>query len=363
LLTNHLSEGKPSLGWHAFFEHQLKSIAADGNMTLARVVEAQREAFLVDDGRSERWCTLSGRLRHELLRPIDLPAVGDFVLVRATPGADTGQITRTLARRGAFMRKAPETGALQIVAANIDVAFVVSALNTDHNLRRIERYLAMVWESGAMPVVLLTKSDLCADLERSIARVEAIAPGVTVLAASAVNQTGVEDVRHRIRPGMTAVLLGSSGSGKSTLVNALLGRNAQAVQQVSAHMDKGRHTTTARKLLHVPGAGMIIDTPGMKELQLTEADAGVSQTFNDIEQLAAACRFSDCNHQSEPGCAIRVALEEGRLDRDRYKSYQKLQRESAYEARREDTNLARLEKERWKKIHTANKRRPPKWMR
>lgn len=351
-----------NLGWADFFEAQLAQIDAEENTILARVIETQRDAYLVDDSAAERWCSLAGRLRHELLRPIDLPAVGDWVVARAAPQSERGQITRVLERRSQFVRKAPETGALQIIAANIDVAFIVSALNADHNLRRIERYLAMVWESGAMPMVLLTKADLCDDVQGAIEEVEAIAPGVSVLAASAVSHDGIDDVRSRIKPGQTAVLLGSSGVGKSTLVNALLGENAQRVREVSGHQDKGRHTTTARKLLHVPAGWMIIDTPGMRELQLTDADAGVAQTFEDIEQLATSCKFSDCSHQSEPGCAITRALNNRSLDPERYRSYQKLLREAAYEARREDTNLARLEKARWKKIHVENKKRPPKGM-
>jgi ribosome biogenesis GTPase len=351
-----------SLGWNAFFESQLERLELEENTTVARVIEAQREAWLVDDGHSERWCALAGRLRHELLRPIDLPAVGDWVVVRAAPQSDRGQVIHTLLRKSQFVRKAPETGALQIVASNIDVAFIVSALNSDHNPRRIERYLTMVWESGAMPIVLLTKADLCDDVDAAVADVEAVAPGVSVVATSALTDAGMADVQVRIKPGHTAVLLGSSGVGKSTLVNALCGGMVQAVQQVSGFKDKGRHTTTARKLLHLPSGGMIIDTPGMRELQLTDAGSGVAQTFDDIAQLALSCRFSNCAHQSEPGCAINAALHDGRLDHDRYKSYQKLQREAAYEARKEDVNLARLEKERWKKIHSAVKRRPPKWM-
>lgn len=352
-----------NLGWSSFFETQLDQLEEEPNTTVGRVVEAQREACLVDDAVCERWCSLAGRLRHESLRPIDLPAVGDWVIIRRSPGDDRGAVTRVLDRRSQFVRRAPQTGALQIVAANIDVAFIVSALGADHNPRRVERYLTLVWESGATPVVMLTKSDLSDDVESAVAEVESIAPGVSVLAASAVSGEGLDDVRSRLRTGQTAVLLGSSGVGKSTLVNALLGAEVQAVKQVSEFKDKGRHTTTSRKLLQLPDGGMIIDTPGMRELQLTDADEGVSQTFEDVQQLAASCRFNDCRHDSEPGCAIKAALADGSLDRDRYRSYQKLQREAAYQARQEDANLARLEKERWKKIHIQNAKRPPRWMR
>lgn len=350
------------LGWTEHFESQLEQIETEENTTVARVIEAQRESWCVDDGATDRRCSLAGRLRHNSLRAVDLPAVGDWVIVRLG-GGGAGVITHVLDRRSQFVRKAPETGALQIVASNIDIAFIVSALNADHKVRRIERYMTMVWESGATPIVLLTKADLCDDVDAAIDDVQSNSPGVTVLTTCALSGEGIDEIRARIAPGQTAVLLGSSGVGKSTLVNALLGTNAQEVQQLSSHKDKGRHTTTARKLLHIPNGGMIIDTPGMREMQLTDADAGVSQTFEDVEQLASSCRFSDCKHESEPGCAIKAALESGSLDAARYKSFRKLQREAAYQARQEDANLARLEKERWKRIHMENKNRPPRWMR
>jgi ribosome biogenesis GTPase len=330
------------------FERQL--CEEDRKNWIGRIIEVQRELALVSDGNVERWCSASGRLRFDAVDLADFPAVGDWAIVRHRQGDDRGAILRLLDRRSCFFRKAPQTGAMQVVATNIDIAFITAALGEDYNLRRVERYLAMVWESGARPIVLLSKSDKCEDVDAIVAEVESVSPGVPILAVSGRTCEGVESLRNQVRPGETAVFIGSSGVGKSTLVNALIGQAVQETSDVSEYKDKGRHTTTARKLIALPNGALLIDTPGMRELGLHDAEEGVSQTFEDIEQLVASCRFSDCQHRTEPGCAVKRALDDGLLDRSRWQSYVKLQREAAYQARQEDPNLRREEIQRWKKI-------------
>jgi ribosome biogenesis GTPase len=233
-----------------------------------------------------------------------------------------------LPRKSAFIRKSPfnETKP-QVLAANVDVVFIVAGLDNDFNLRRIERYLTLGWESGAQPVVLLTKADLCDDVDARVAEVEAIAFGVPVHAVSAPRGDGVDTVRSYVPPGRTAGLLGSSGVGKSTLVNALVGHELLPTQPVRESDSEGRHTTTHRELVLLPEGGLVLDTPGMRELQLWDADEGIAATFDDVEALIAQCRFTDCSHGEEPGCAVREAIKEGTLDKERFESWEKLQRE------------------------------------
>jgi ribosome biogenesis GTPase len=337
-----------ALGWGADFEIQLDSNDQSGGRVVGRVVEQQRDLWRVALAGGEAWCGVSGRMRHDALRAAELPAVGDWVIAEALTGG-RGVIVRVLDRRSAFIRAGAQTGAPQVVAANVDTALVVSALNADHNLRRLERYVALAYQSGATPVVLLSKSDLHADPVRAAGEAEAVAPGVLVLTVSARCGDGVDALRAAVRPGRTAVLLGSSGAGKSTLVNALAGERVQVVQGVSGFKDKGRHTTTARRLIVLPHGGLIIDTPGMRELALADAESGVSLAFDDVETLARSCRFTDCQHAGEPGCAIASALADGRLDPDRLRSFRKLQREASFQARQEDAQLMRIEREKWKK--------------
>jgi len=354
-----------SLGWNQNFHQKFQQSVGTENsndLVVGRVIEEQRDLYLVAFADRERWSSLTGRMRNEPGAE-GFPAVGDWVLARCAHGDDRARIERVIPRRSCFRRKAPETGLEQVIAANIDVAFVVAALGGDFNLRRIERYLAAVWDSGAQPVVVLTKADLRDDVEDVEREVDAIAPGVRIISTSSLRDHNIHLVRSLIEPGSTAVIIGSSGTGKSTLVNKLLGFDAQYVSHVSDHLDKGRHTTTSRKLITLPGGGMIIDTPGMRELQFYDVGEGVSRTFEDVERLITSCKFSDCAHRTEPGCAIRSALDDGSLDADRWKSFQKLEREAAYQARELDANAARVEKERWKKITMQNRKRMDKGFR
>jgi len=275
---------------------------------------------------------LAGRLRHG----DEHPAVGDWVAVALRPSEGRATIHAVLPRRSAFTRKVAwaETKP-QVVAANVDVVFVVCGLDANYNVRRIERYLTLAWESGAQPVVLLTKADLCDDVDPRVYEVESIAFGVPVHAVSAPHGDGLETVRSYVPAGRTAALLGSSGVGKSTLVNALVGEELLATQGLRDD-GRGRHTTSHRQLVPLPEGGLVLDTPGMRELQLWDADEGMQAAFADVDALAAQCRFADCAHREEPGCAVRAALAGGTLDVERFESWGKLQRELERLARKQD---------------------------
>lgn len=282
----------------------------------------------------------------------ELPAVGDWVWVR--PVFEFCVIEEVEARSTAFLRRAAgRAHAPQCVAANIDVCFVVSGLDGDFNLRRIERYLVLAWESGAHPVVVLNKEDICADVEAIANAVRSASGAAEVVAISA--RRSVEPLRPWLWPGATAALLGSSGTGKSTIANALTG-GTLATREVREHDSRGRHTTTASMLMALPGGAWLIDTPGMRELGLLASDRSLDWGFPEIAALAAQCRFGDCRHQKEPGCAVRQALEEGRIPEGRWASYTKLQREAGHHALEGDPRAQRAKKQKWKAIHKANKR-------
>jgi ribosome biogenesis GTPase / thiamine phosphate phosphatase len=291
---------------------------------------------------------VSGRLKHRARDAGELPAVGDWVILTERPGEGTGTVHDVLPRRTCFARKvAGRMTGEQIVAANVDKVFVLSSLNSDLNLRRIERYLTLAWDSGAAPVVVLTKADLCRHVEDAVMEVEEVALGVPVHAVSAVTGAGMAALDPHITRGRTVAILGSSGVGKSTLVNHMMGEGIQVVRAIRSD-DRGRHTTTHRELLILPGGGLVIDTPGMREIQLWDAGGGVGDAFADVESFASLCRFDDCRHSSEPGCAVKDAIATGRLSAERYDSYVKLQRELHHLARKRDARLAAEETRRWK---------------
>jgi ribosome biogenesis GTPase len=314
-----------TLGWSPSRAEEFIPHAAAGCMP-ARVAAQHRGGYVVYAESGERPAEVAGQLRHAALSPADLPAVGDWVAVREAPGADAATIHALLPRRTVFSRKAAGEATEQVVAANVDVVFLVSALGPDLNVRRLERYLAAGWDSGADPVVVLNKSDLADDLAGATAEVEAAAFGVPIHVVSAADGTGLDGLARHLEGNRTAALLGSSGVGKSSLVNRLVGSERQDVAALRAD-GRGRHTTTYRELIPLPGGGLLLDTPGMRELGLWDAGDGVEQTFADVGELAAECRFGDCAHQGEPGCAVLAAVADGRLAAERLESYRKLLRE------------------------------------
>lgn len=307
----------------------------------ARVAVQHRGLYLAYAESGELRVRLPGRLRYERA---DV-AVGDWVAV-----ADDALVQSVLPRRSAIVRNAAGlTTAAQTLAANVDVAFVVTSLGPDLEPRRIERYLVTIWESGATPEIVLTKADRLDDPWSLVAEVEAVALGVPVHVVSAVSGQGCDALRARILPGTTAVLLGSSGVGKSTLVNRWLGRELMATAETRAGDDEGRHTTSHRELILLPGGGIVVDTPGLRELQLWDAgDQALGATFSDVEELAGECRFSDCTHWREPGCAVLAAVENRELPRERLDSWRKLQRELRSIAVRHDALLRKEEARKWR---------------
>lgn len=327
--------------------------AAYPDYELGRVVSQEKELYRLVTDRGECCARVSGKFRYEAAARGEFPAVGDFVLAEYARKADAAVIHKVLKRKSAFIRKAAGTGRVeQVVAANVDTVFLCMALNRDFNIRRLERYLSVAWDSGAAPVVVLTKTDLCDDPETKRLEIENTAIGVPMIETSGLTKEGAEPLYPYLKRGRTVAFIGSSGVGKSTLINRLLGEERLATQTLR-NDDKGRHTTTRRELFYIPDQGMVIDTPGMRELGMWKDGAGIDRTFAEIEQLAQQCRFSDCTHTSEPGCAVRAAIENGLLSMERYLAYQKLKAENAY---MEDTeNYLMAKKKKFREIAKYNK--------
>jgi ribosome biogenesis GTPase len=315
-------------GWSDTLQQAFEPYARSGYLP-GRIIVQQREAHTVVTDVGNLSARLSGRLRHEA-REAGHPAAGDWVAVAASAGNGTATIHAILPRRTAFVRRAADSvQTLQVIAANIDVVFIVTSMNADLNPRRLERFLAAAWQSGARPVLVLTKADLCEHPESVAAEMAAQVAGCPVLVVSVRQGLGMAGLMAHIAPGETCVLIGTSGVRKSTLVNALLGEERMATGDIRAADARGRHTTSNRQLVLLPGGGLILDTPGIREVGLIDADEGLSIVFYDIELLAQGCRFRDCRHDSEPGCAIRAALDDGRLAAERWAHFQKLSGELA----------------------------------
>jgi ribosome biogenesis GTPase len=343
-------------GWNSYFEAFWRGGDWESAVP-ARVVAQQRKFWRVAGDFGECWAEASGKLRLAADDGADWPAVGDWVVAELHGAETTAVIQEVLPRRSKFVRKSPgKKMEEQVIAANVDTALLVSALDGDFNPRRVERYLAQCWESGARPVIVLNKADACEEARGKVAEMERVAMGTVVCVVSARTGQGFAELEEFLRPGQTLVLLGSSGVGKSTIANRLLGQEVQEVQPVRKSDSKGRHTTTARELFALPGGALLMDTPGLREMQLWDAEDGVAQVFRDIDALAGQCRFGDCRHEGEPGCAVQMALEAGTLDPERLENRRKLMREQEFLRRKVDPEARQDWKNRVKSLHREVKR-------
>jgi ribosome biogenesis GTPase / thiamine phosphate phosphatase len=338
------------LGWDDGFAAALEPY---DNCIPGRVSAQHRGEYDVLAEAGELRAQVSGRLRHEASSGADLPAVGDWVALRDQT------IHGVLPRRSAFLRKVAwsQTEA-QVLAANVDTVFVLTGLDDDFSPRRIERYLTLAWESGATPALVLTKADLCLDPSALLLEAEQVALGVATHVVSNVTGEGLDELAPYLAPAKTVALLGSSGVGKSSLANRLLGGEVQATKELAGD-GTGRHTTTARELFRLPGGALLVDTPGLREIQLWSADEGIQDAFADVDELAAGCRFNDCAHMREPGCAVQAAIDEGRLPRERLQSYRALQRELKRLAMKQDARLRSEERKKW--VKQVRSRRKVSW--
>jgi ribosome biogenesis GTPase / thiamine phosphate phosphatase len=336
-----------ALGFGPFFKQQLQP--SDGSEPiLARIAAEHRNAYEVWSAKGTGSAQLSGRLRTDVDA---LPCVGDWVILKSEPAADrAATIERVLARRTEFTRGAAgRRTRVQAVASNIDLAFAVCGLDADFNLHRIERYVARIWASGARPSVVLNKADICENGAARAAEVGRRCSGVPVLVTSALLLEGIASLRTGIREGETAVFVGSSGAGKSSLINALIGENRMPTGEVRRRDGRGCHVTTHRQLVLLPGGGLLLDTPGMRELQLVD-DKGLDAVFEDIAALSARCRFRDCRHDAEPGCAVKEAVRSGKIAAERLEHYRKLEREAEAGERRRDVRLRRQDERAWGRL-------------
>lgn len=351
-------------GWNTVHEANWEQLSTDTKIQKCvpgRVTLEHKRMFRVITSEGEWLSVCSGAMKHEAEDRRDFPAVGDWVAVEKMPGEARGIIHAILPRTSLFSRKAAgSTVVEQIIAVNVDIVFLVMSMNSDFNIRRLERYLVAAYDSGAHPVVVLTKKDLCDAPSDYIEQAKSITFGTDVYAVNNVTGEGIEALIDLLKDGKTAALLGSSGVGKSSLTNAICGSERMSVQGIRADDDKGRHTTTHRELVSIPSGGVLIDTPGMREFQLWDQHETLDGSFKDIESLAAACKFNDCQHTTEPGCAVQHALATGALPTDRFDSYLKLQKELAFLERKMDRAAQSDERNKWKKITKSMRKHPSK---
>lgn len=337
------------MGWTSHFQAQLKQFS-NAAFIPARVVAVRKNSFCTSNGKSEWLATLAGKLKHDADGMY--PVTGDWVLMT------DAVISRVLVRKNALSRGASGTHnkqdahpqKKQVIAANLDTVFIVSGLDRDFNLRRIERYLTLVYNCGLNPVIILTKADLHRNPEHFVSEAENVAFGVPILLVSASDDRGLILLERYLSPGRTATMVGSSGAGKSTLINRLYGKTVQLTDSISTHVGKGKHTTTSRNLIMMPQGGMVIDNPGIREIAFWEVDKGIEAAFPEIEKLGLGCRFTNCSHTHEPGCRVLGAVNEGKISGDRLENYRKMRRELEYLSHRRQKSADRVEKERWKEI-------------
>ena len=352
--------GLRELGWSEELSEAFAPFAGAG-LVPGRVVAGLTRLLRVGTDEGETLAEASGGLRHQARGSQDLPGVGDWVALRPRAAGHRAVIQAVLPRRTAFLRRAAgDRSVAQVLAANVDTVFLVMGLDGDYSPRRIERALVLAWESGAEPVVLLNKADLCDDVGGRRMEIESVAPGVPVRVVAAKRGEGLEALAPWLLAGRTVALLGSSGVGKSTLVNRLLGRDKQKTREVLEGDQRGRHTTTHRELILLPGGALLLDTPGLREIQLWSDGGGFDAAFEDVLGRAPLCRFRDCGHRGEPGCAVRAAVEAGEIDASRLESFHKLGAEVRAIEVREDPLKRREERSRWKAIHKSMRHGPPK---
>ena len=337
------------MGWTSHFQTQLEHFSNEGSIP-ARVVGVRKNSFRTSNSKSEWLATLAGRLKHDAGGMY--PVTGDWVLMTDTV------ISRVLVRKNALSRGASgshnkqneQPQKEQVIAANLDTVFIVSGLDRDFNLRRIERYLTLVYNCSLNPVIILTKADLHQDPEHFVSEVEAVAFGVPIHLVSASDDVGLISLTPYLSPGRTTTMVGSSGAGKSTLVNRLYGQTVQLTGSISTHVGKGKHTTTSRDLIMMPQGGMVIDNPGIREIAFWDVAKGIEAAFPEIEKLSQGCRFTNCSHTHEPGCRVLEAVDEGELSWNRLENFRKMKRELEYLAHRQHKSADRVEKERWKEV-------------
>ncbi len=349
-----------NLGWNPYFhEHYSKHL--NDNLIPARVSFQSKGIYRLLSGKGELLAEIAGSLIYKSPGSENLPVCGDWVLADNPENTNRILIRFLLPRRTSFSRKQAGTAVgRQVIASNIDTVCLVSGLDADFNPRRIERYLAIAWESGANPVIILNKADLCTEVATRLRETESLAPGIPVFAVSATDGLGMESILSCAGTGQTIALLGSSGVGKSSIVNRLLESSVQDVRETDPDTGRGMHTTSARHLFLLPSGGLIMDTPGMRELQVWSLDTGLDSTFEDITSLAEQCRFRDCSHQTEPGCRVRAAVARGELDGGRLANYFKLSKEARYIELKSTHSASWVEKERWKKVMGSAKKHPKK---
>ncbi len=352
------------LGWNDFFNTQFNNHIYKNGMQPGRVSREHKGFYNIITEDGECLAEISGRMRYTAEDSGVFPAVGDWVM--ASVYADEGKavIHDLLERKNHLSRKAVLSGGMpdtwgktreQVLAANIDTVFLVNGLDSDFSVRRIERYMTTVYDSGMEPVIVLNKTDLAENLDEYISRAESIAFGAPVIPVSGLNNAGMESLKKFIRPGSSIIFLGSSGVGKSTIINRLIGTERQKVNEVREYDHKGRHTTTGRELMVLPEGGILIDTPGMREFQPWKSEEETARYFEDIETFAAECRFKDCTHNTEPGCAVIKAIEEGLIDRGRYDNYTRMKKEARYLEIRMEGSAQHAEKKRWKSLSKLQK--------